>query len=153
MDISLKRLTLFKDLKESYMDLLQPLFEAFTCDAGTTVIQQGLPADYLYLITSGKAEVSYKPYDGVSITVTHVEAGGLFGWSAVVGSDKYTSSAVASETLEAVRIHGSALRNLCLEHPEAGRDILESLANSVSTRWKDANAQVQSILEQGLQVK
>ena len=153
MDISLKRLTLFKDLKESYMDLLKPLFEPFTCGAGTTVIQQGLPADYLYLITSGKAEVSYKPYDGVSITVTHVEQGGLFGWSAVVGSDKYTSSAVAIEALEAKRIKGSALRKLCLEHPEAGKDILESLANSVSTRWKNAREQVQSILEQGLQDK
>jgi len=153
MDSSSRHLTIFKDLKESYMDLLKPLFEPFTCSAGTTVIQQGLPADYLYLITSGKAEVSYKPYDGVAITVTHVEQGGLFGWSAVVGSDKYTSSAIAIEALEAKRIRGSALRKLCLEHPEAGKDILERLANSVSTRWKDANAQVRSILEQGLQDK
>lgn len=135
------------------MELLRPLFEPFSCAAGTTVIQQGLPADYLYLITSGKAEVSYKPYDGVSITVTHVENGGLFGWSAVVGSEKYTSSAVAIEPLEAVRIRGSSLRTLCREHPEAGKDILRSLANSVSGRWKDANEQVKAILLEGIKGK
>ena len=143
----------FKNLTETYMELLRPLFEPFSCSAGTTVIQQGLPADYLYLITSGKAEVSYKPYDGVSITVTHVENGGLFGWSAVVGSEKYTSSAVAIAPLEAVRIRGSSLRKLCREHPEAGKDILESLANSVSGRWKDANEQVKSILSVGIKGK
>ncbi len=142
---------IFKDLEENYMELLRPLFEPFACGAGTTVIQQGLPADYLYLITSGKAEVSYKPYDGVSITVTHVENGGLFGWSAVVGSEKYTSSAIAIEALEAFRIRGSALRKLCREYPEAGREILGSLANSVSGRWKDANEQVKSILATGIQ--
>ena len=142
---------IFKDLKENYLDLLRPLFELYTCNPGVTVIRQGLPADYLYLITSGKAEVSYKPYDGISITVTHVENGGLFGWSAVVGSDKYTSSAVAIEALQAVRIRGSSLRKLCGEHPEAGKNILESLANSVSGRWKDANEQVKSILSLGIQ--
>ena len=135
------------------MDLLRPLFEPFTCSAGTIVLQQGMPADYLYLVISGKAEVSYKPYDGIPITVTHVEKGGLFGWSAVVGTEKYTSSAVAIEALEAKRIRGSALRKLCIDHPEAGKNILESLANSVASRWQDANEQVRSILAQGLQDK
>ena len=83
--------------------------------------------------------------------MTHVEKGGLFGWSAVVGSKNYTSSAVAIGALEAKRIKGSALRKLCIDHPEAGKEILESLANSVSSRWKDANEQVRAILAQGLQ--
>ena len=149
----MKYSTVLKHLNVSHMDLLEPLFEIYTCNAGTTVIQQGMPAEYLYLVMSGKAEVSYKPYDGIPITVAHVEKGGLFGWSAVVGSEKYTSSAMAIDALEAKRIRGSALRKLCVEHPEAGQDILESLANSVSARWKDTNAQVRSILQQGLQDK
>jgi CRP-like cAMP-binding protein len=147
----LKDLPIFKHLKENHMDLLGPLFESFTCNAGTTILQQGMPANYLYLVISGKVQVSYKPYDGNPITVAHVKRGGLFGWSAVVGSKNYTSSAVAIEALEAKRIKGSALRKLCIDHPEAGKDILESLANSVSSRWKDANEQVRSILTQGLQ--
>ena len=150
MVLNLKDLPIFKNLKENHMDLLSPLFEPFTCGAGSTIIQQGMPADYLYLVIRGKAEISYKPYDGNPITVTHVEKGGLFGWSAVVGSKNYTSSAIAIRTLEAKRIRGSALRKLCIDHPEAGKDILESLANSVSSRWKDANEQVRAILAQGL---
>ena len=146
----MEHIKLFKDLNEEYMNLLKPLFEPFSCNAGVTVLQQGARADYLYLVITGKVEMSYKPYDGVSITISHVEKDGLFGWSAVVGSDKYTSSAIAIENLEAMRIRGNELRKLCAEHPEAGKDILERLASSVSTRWKDAQSQVKSILESGM---
>jgi len=79
-----------------------------------------------------------------------MEKGGLFGWSAVVGSENYTSSATAIKEVKAFRVRGTELRKFCVEHPEAGKDILERLADGVSSRWKDAHRQVQSILLQGL---
>ncbi|MEP7137475.1 MAG: hypothetical protein ABI904_21325, partial [Chloroflexota bacterium] len=87
------------------------------------------------------------------ITISHVEKDGLFGWSAVVGSEKYTSSAIAIENLETMRVRGSELRRLCVEQPEAGKEILERLARSVSSRLQDAQAQVKSMLEQGMKDK
>lgn len=140
----------FEGLSDEYLDLLKPLFEPFSCQAGSTVLQQGAPANYLYLILKGMVEISYKPHDASPITISHVEKGGWFGWSAVVGSKKYTSSAVAIEELEAIRIHGNELRKLCVEQPEAGRVVLERLADSVSLRWKDAHKKVKSILAKGM---
>jgi CRP-like cAMP-binding protein len=132
------------------MNLLRPLFEPFSCPAGDVILQQGAPAQYLYLVVSGTVEMSFKPYDGNSITVSHVEKDGLFGWSAVVGSEIYTSSAIAIEDVEAFRIRGSKLRKFCVEHPEEAKDILERLADGVSSRWKDAHKQVKSMLAQGI---
>src|SRR5215207_4577422 len=86
-------------MNKNYVNLLKPLFEEYSCSAGTSVIQQGAPADYIYLVLEGKAEVSFKPYDGIPITVSHVGKDGLFGWSALVGSQKYTSSVRAIEAL------------------------------------------------------
>jgi CRP-like cAMP-binding protein len=149
----LDRIPIFKNLDENYMDLLKPLFEPYACSAGVTVLQQGKPADYLYIVISGAVEMTYKPYDGVPITISHVEKDGLFGWSAVVGSEKYTSSAIAIENLETLRIRGSELRKLCADHPEAGKEILERLASSVSARVQNAQEQVKSILEQGMKDK
>ena len=146
------RIAIFNDLDKKYMDMLQLLFEPFSCRAGAVVLRQGTPAEHIYVIVKGKVEVSYKPYDGTSITVSLLEKDGLFGWSAVVGSSEYTSSATAIEDLEALRIRGSDLRKFCNEHPEAGRDILERLANVVSSRWKDAHEQVKSMLIQGMKV-
>lgn len=148
-----KRVKILKELDEHQMNLLRPLFEPFSCPAGDVILQQGAPAQYLYLIVSGTVEMSFKPYDGSPITVSHVEKGGLFGWSAVVGSEKYTSSAIAIENVEAFRIRGSELRKFCLEHPQEGKDILEHLADGVSSRWQDAHKQVKSMLVQGITEK
>jgi CRP-like cAMP-binding protein len=144
------RVVIFAELEKEQMDLLRPLFEPFSCSAGTVIFRQGAPADYLYFVLSGKVEVFYKPHDGNPMTVSHVEQGGLFGWSAVVGSEKYTSSTIAIQDLETYRIQGNQLRNLCAEHPEAGQDILERLAKGVSSRWNNAYEQVKAILHQGM---
>jgi len=144
------RLLIFKNMNDQHVNLLQRLFERYSFRSGTVVVQQGAPADYFYLVISGKAQVSFKPYDGSPITVSHVGKDGLFGWSAVVGSRIYTSSVTAIDDLETYRINGSRLRNLCKDYPEAGRDILERLANIVSSRWKNAHEQVKSMLFDGM---
>ena len=141
---------LFHGVDAQYLAFLRPLFERVSYGAGTKVVDQGSSAEYLYFIERGVLQISYKPYDGEPITVTHLEAGGLFGWSAVVGSPEYTSSGVAIEDLDAIRVKGSDLRRLCTEHPEAGKVILDKLADAVSTRWHDAHKQVKSILKNGM---
>lgn len=140
----------FKNIEQEYIELLEPLFEKFTCPVGTTIIAQGAAADYLYLLESGQVEISFKPYDAESITITHLRAGGIFGWTALIGGPKYTSSGMAMESVQALRVRGSDLRKLCKDHPEAGKVILDSLAGAVSTRWIDSREQVKSILESGL---
>lgn len=146
----LELLPLFSSVDARHLALLRPLFERVSFCAGVTVVEQGEPADFLYLIEHGLLEIVYKPYDGEPITITHVEAGGLFGWSAVVGSPNYTSSGIAVEDLDVIRVRGSDLRRLCVENPEAGMAILDSLANSVSARWKDAHEQIRAILKSGM---
>lgn len=130
--------------------MLMPLFEPFECQVGAVILQQGAPAEYLYLVISGTVEMSFKPYDGSPFTLSYVDKGGLFGWSALVGSEQYSSSAIAVEDVEAYRIRGSALRKFCLEHPEAGVDILERLAEGVSLRWRNAHEQIKSLIVQGM---
>lgn len=146
----LDRVATFNDMNQDYVKLLEPLFERYACPSGTMVIEQGQPADYLYLILDGKVQVSFKPYDGTSITVSHVERDGVFGWSAVLGSGTYTSSVTAIEDLETYRIRGNELRKLCLNHPEAGKEILERIASVVSSRWNNSHEQVKSMLVNGM---
>jgi CRP-like cAMP-binding protein len=147
----LDEIAIFKNMNENHMNLLQRLFERYSFRSGTVIVQQGAPAEYFYLVISGKAQVSFKPYDGTPITVSHVGKDGLFGWSAVVGSQTYTSSVTAIDDLETYRIRGSRLRKLCSEYPDAAKDILERLASIVSSRWTNAHEQVKSILVQSMQ--
>ena len=143
---SLESLRLFKDLDNQTLQLLEPLFEPYSCLAGEVIFEQGDPAHYLYLILEGVIEVRYKPYDGPPITVTNLEQDSIIGWSAVIGNAAYTSGALCKKDCQAIRMSSRDLHGLCAKEPEAGRIILNLLAESVSSRWQDARNQIQLLL-------
>jgi CRP-like cAMP-binding protein len=150
MDDDIRSLPVFLKLSPAHADLLAPLAETYSCAAGRVIIQQGSAADYIHIIKRGRVEIVFKPYDGAPITVHHAQAGDVFGWSAVMGSRKYTSSAVAIEAVESTRVRGDRLRKVCREHPEAAKEILNCLADAVGSRWKDAHKHVRTLLAHGL---
>jgi hypothetical protein len=45
------------------------------------------------------------------------------------------------------------LHKLCAKEPEAGRIILNLLAESVSPRWHDAQSQIQALLNKNVSAK
>ncbi len=137
----------FGGLSREQLDLILPLVEPLSVPGGTTIFKQGDEAIYLYVIQRGAVLIQYKPYDGPIITLSHLRAGDIFGWSSIVGGETYTSDAISTADVSAVRLHGSQLVTLCASHPAAGFDILDKLAESVSPRWTYARQQIQSILE------
>jgi len=149
----LETVPLFKDVDDYILQLLEPLFEPFSCLAGDVIFEQGDPALHLYLILSGTVEVLYKPYDGPTLTITSLTQGGIIGWSAVVGNATYTSGATCREDCHAIRMTGRDLHKLCATQPEAGRIILDRLADSVSARWQNAREQIQNLLNSSVSAK
>ena len=143
---ALESVPLFQDLDDNILHLLEPLFEPYSCPAGAVIFEQGEPAHYLYLILNGAVEMLYKPYDGPQLTLTYLAQGSIIGWSAVVGNATYTSGAISKEECHAIRMTGRDLHKLCATQPEAGRIILDRLAESVSSRWQDARDQIQALL-------
>ncbi|MFO3797951.1 MAG: cyclic nucleotide-binding domain-containing protein [Anaerolineales bacterium] len=143
-------LSLFDGLKEHQLRLLESLFEAYHCLPETVIFQQGEPAEFLYLLLEGEVAIRYKPYDGETITITQVRPGGVFGWSAVVGSASYTSGAVALNECHALRVRGRDLVKLSRQYPDLGETMLSRLADLVASRWQNAQSQVRSLLHKGL---
>ncbi len=143
---TLPYIPLFQGFDALQISILKPLFEEFICAAGTVIFEQGDSAKYLYLLKNGDVAIRYKPYDGPPLTLTRLHAGDVFGWSAVVGSPKYTSSIVSETAIEAIRIQGKHLWTLVDEHPETGTAIINRLARIVSPRWEHAHEQIQSLL-------
>jgi CRP-like cAMP-binding protein len=135
-----------KDLTPEQYDLLSALFDRVELPARTVVCRQGEPAVYMYLLLEGNVSVRYKPYDGPRITVTHLHSGDVFGWSSVVGNLAYTSDAISTTSIRALRVRGEALGNVCRQYPATGKQILEKLAAAVSRRWVHSRTQVQGIL-------
>jgi CRP-like cAMP-binding protein len=147
---TLPNLFLFQDLVPEQLALLSPLF--FHCEftADTQLFEQGEPAENLFAVVSGEVVVTFKPDDGPAITVAHVRPGSIVGWSAALGSRRYTSSAACTTNTHLLRVRGDDLRQLCLQHPETGMIFLDRLATIIAERLNSTHDLVLSLLQLGL---
>src|SRR5512137_1375264 len=128
------QLAFFVGLGPKEIQLLAPYFAPQKWVAGTVIFEQDDYAEYLYLVVSGEVTIHYKPHDGPVMTVTRVQCGGIFGWSAAMNNPAYTSGAACSLDSEVLRIRGIDLRMLCEKHPELGKIILDRLASVIAER-------------------
>jgi len=147
---SFSNLFLFRDLLPSQLKLLCPLFTPCEFSADTVLFEQGDPADNLFAIVSGEVVVNFKPDDGPTITVARVQPGSIVGWSAALGSRRYTSSAVCTTYTQLLRVRGDDLRRLCLQHPDTGNVFLDRLSTVIAERLHSTHDLVLSLLQLGL---
>jgi CRP-like cAMP-binding protein len=151
MSIKLETLAFFRDLPAADRVYLFEKFERILLDHDRMVFSQGDSATWLYILLEGKVKISFNPHDGEPMTVSEIAAGGVFGWSAVLGHRKYTSSAISVTHSEALRISGDALRKVTSERPDIGVILLESLAAVIADRLKNTHSQVIKLISDGLQ--
>jgi CRP-like cAMP-binding protein len=102
---------LFEGLTAEQLAALAPLFTRLHCVAGEVFFTQGSRADQVYILQQGRVNLGYQPEDGGWITITTLtESGNVFGWSAVLGHQHYTSTSVCLTEAEVWRVSGADLR-------------------------------------------
>jgi CRP-like cAMP-binding protein len=143
-------LFLFKDFTPSELKQLQPLFIPCEFTTNTVLFEQGDPAENLFTVVSGEVVVNFKPDDGPIIVVAYVKPGSIVGWSAALGSRRYTSSAVCTAYTQLLRVRSDDLRRLCLQHPDTGMIFLDRLATVIAERLHSTHDLVLSLLQLGL---
>ena len=149
---TVQSLPLFQGLKQQTLDLIVPRFEYETFAEDEIVFEQDTTAKKLYVLVAGKVEIRFKPHDGEQLTVTEIEEGGVFGWSAALGRDTYTSCAVSVEGSSAFSVLGEELKQLCEQYPDTGIIILERLAEVIAQRLQKTHANVVEMLQEGVKL-
>ena len=147
---SLEDIPFFQGLSSADRKRILANFRAEDHRAGEVFFQQDQPADRLYLLVSGRVEIRFKPYDGEALTVSVIEAGGVFGWSAALGRSSYTSGAVCTADGRCLSIRGRDLRRVCEDHPATGVILLERLAEVIALRLTSTHDHVMELLRQGV---
>lgn len=146
----LTQLSIFQGLSQEQMAVLTPLLAECHYAPHEVIFEQGRFADDLYILIEGEVVVWYKPYDGPALVVARIKPGGVCGWSAALGRDVYTSSAVTETESVLIRVSGTNLRQLCEQHPDTGAIVLEHLASVITERLQTTHADVLTILTQGM---
>jgi ABC-type bacteriocin/lantibiotic exporter with double-glycine peptidase domain/CRP-like cAMP-binding protein len=110
-------------------DLLRPLvielLEPRSYEFGDVIIQQGAPADGLYVLASGSARVLLAGEDGAEATLSRLGPGDTFGESALLDGSPRSATVRASSPATALVLERRVYGALERVHPEV-RDALES---------------------------
>ena len=146
-------LAIFQGMDPVQIAALSPYLDEVHLQRGQVIFAQGQGADFLFILLSGEVEVRYKPYDGPALTVARIKPGDVFGWSAALGRDEYTSSAQAVQDGAAYRIRAENLQHLIDADPKAGGIMLERLASVIAERLRNTHSSILDLLSQGIDRK
>lgn len=145
-----RKLSFFAGLTPAQIEILRGVFVPCDMYADTVIFEQGALAEFLYIVVIGEVLVSFKPDDGPHLPVARVAVGGVVGWSAALGSRKYTSAAITTKYTQLLRVRGSELRHIFRQYPTIGVLIKERLAEVIAQRTRVTHAHVKNLLDLGL---
>jgi CRP/FNR family transcriptional regulator, cyclic AMP receptor protein len=146
----LGQLPIFYGLSKVQLDLIDPMLKLCHFSKDQFIFEQGQPADFVYILLQGEVIIQYKPDDAPLLTVTCVSPGGIFGWSAALGHNIYTSMAYAAKESSTYQFSGIDMHRLCKKYPETGVVLLGRLASVIAERLHSTHAQILNILSEGM---
>jgi CRP-like cAMP-binding protein len=130
----LKQHTCFRDLPDDHLILIYNLCSVETYPPGQILFDEGMPGDYLYLITEGEIEVFYNIGEGGPIQVDQVLAEEFVGCSALVPPYTYTATTQSQTGVEVLKINAKALRKLIKENWQLGFAIQQQIMRMLMDR-------------------
>lgn len=108
--VRLSELPLLCDLTPEVRELLVSSFERVGFAFGEVIVRQGEPADALYVIMSGRAQVVTFAHSGAEAVLRVLGPGDTLGADALIRRTARTATVRASCTVEAARLDGAVFR-------------------------------------------
>ena len=96
---------------------------------------------------NGDVEIFHKPDDAPQISVGKLSAGGVFGWSSILGRDVYSSTVLALTDCSLYRMRAFELQKFCELHHETGVVLLEKIARSVAKQPAQIHDQIMGMIQ------
>lgn len=132
-------LPIFNTFNEKQIEQIRPLMEFCLYPADMVIFEQGDRADNFYILIAGEIALHFKPYDGPSIVMSKITAGGVFGWSAALNRENYSAAAVTISESQVIRMKASDLQKLCANDPVVGALFLDRLVGVISERMQNSH--------------
>ncbi len=135
----LRSLVLFKDLRDRELGYLAQSLHARTYHAGEVIFIEGDIGRALFVLESGKIELTRQDAGGKPQHLYTAQPGDFFGEMALLEQLPRTATAVAVERSHLYLLYRSKLEALLAHHPRIGASIMAHLAQLLSARLRQAN--------------
>jgi CRP/FNR family cyclic AMP-dependent transcriptional regulator len=144
---SLRSIPLFIRVSESDLEELATHLIERRFPKNATVVEEGLPGDYMYVIREGRAKVTKASEDGREKIMNFLEAGAFFGDMALLGDETRSASVKTLEASALLALSRRDFIDLLRQSPDLSLAVIEELAN----RLRETNEQARSLSFQGVE--
>ena len=124
----LRNIPLFVGLPTARLKLIAYTAEVVQFEPGEIIVQQGDPADAVYIIAEGEAEVWLKVLDGHNVRLRTVGRHSLLGEIAVLCNGRRTATVQARDRVVTLKIAAQVFLDLLQQSPEIGMQVMKILA-------------------------
>jgi CRP-like cAMP-binding protein len=125
---TLRNIPLFAGLPTARLKLIAYTAEIVSFEPGEVIVRQGDPADAVYIITEGEAEVLLTGDEGREIPINTMGRNTLFGEIAVLCQGRRTTTVKAKERVVTFKISSRLFLDLVRTSPEIGMQVMTVLA-------------------------
>jgi CRP/FNR family transcriptional regulator, cyclic AMP receptor protein len=144
---SLRGIPLFGRVSETDQEELATHLIERRFPKNATVVEEGLPGDYMYVIRKGRAKVTKASEDGREKIMNFLEAGAFFGDMALLGDETRSASVKTLEESVLLALSRRDFIDLLRQSPDLALSVIEELAN----RLRETNEQARSLSFQGVE--
>ncbi len=144
----LRRFSFFGFLDDPRLKAVAMIAKEVTFSQGDTIIETDTPAESLYFLVEGSAELDYVVTDehGLDLHkelfISDLNPGEIFGISALIDPYLYTGTMRATGTCRAIRIDATALRALCEVDMQMACGLMRQVAKAAMERLRDTRLQL-----------
>ncbi|MFA6093793.1 MAG: cyclic nucleotide-binding domain-containing protein [Elusimicrobiota bacterium] len=137
----------FKDIKESYVDLLTGCAANHRFEAKEYLFRAEEEADKFFLIRQGSVALELPRSGAKDITIQTVGADELVGWSWLIPPYRWHLSAQAQETVLALSFDGKCIRGKFDKDPEMGYVFYKKFSVLMAQRMEETFLQMVGICD------
>ena len=121
---TLRKIPLFAGLPTARLKLIAYTAEVVEFAPGEPIVRQGDPADAVYIVTEGEAEVLIQDADGRDIRVAMMGRHSLFGETAVISKGRRTATVRARDRVVTFKISADVFLDLVRQSPEISLQVM-----------------------------
>lgn len=125
---TLRNIPLFKGLPTPKLKLIAYAAEVVRFEPGEVIVQQGDPADAVYIIAEGEADVWLAAAGGEQLRLNTMGPHTLFGEIAVLCQGRRTSTVRAKTRVVSYKLAANVFLDLVRHSPDLGMQVMTVLA-------------------------
>ncbi len=135
----LKKQVLFEDISDSELEKLSNIMKELSLKKDEFLFKEGDDTKGIYMIRSGKIEITKVTTDGWKQTIAVLSTGNFFGELSIIEKRKHEANAMAIENTELVKLPKEEFEKLENEDLELAAKIMKKLILVLSKNLRRMN--------------